>query len=131
IFAVCAWLRAGFVQAQANQVKFPALSGDRHAHPSTARNSLAFNSLALRQVLEKVAIRKIKLCEIIHRADGVMRLDSHNRTRHPVLHHLAFGISIGGGGHSAFLSAAAIMSSAVPAARMIFPWPAKPCVWSE
>src|ERR1051326_3342631 len=42
-------------------------------------------------------------------------------------HHLGFGISIGGGGHSAFLSAAAIMSSTVPAARMIFPWPTKPC----
>src|ERR1043166_1944259 len=44
----------------------------------------------------------------------------------PVSHHRPFGNSIGGGGHSAFLSAAAIISSTVPAARMIFPWPTKP-----
>ncbi len=41
------------------------------------------------------------------------------------------GVGIGLDGHNAFFNAAAIMSSAMVPARMILPWPTKPCSWSE
>src|SRR5262249_47179826 len=46
-------------------------------------------------------------------------------------HRLSLGNSIGGGGPRPFLSAAPIMSGAVLPARMILPWPTKPCGTSE